>query len=153
MKLSHKRMLILFSAALNIGFVIAAAVMFAQHSGPFHRRSSKQIEQIVHRLDLQAPKEAEILDTIRQFRETVGRLDRNVKKARDDVMLLLGRKGPVDPKQLRRLNEKAQIQENLKTAAFEAHVLDLRSRLGDEKGALFFFLLLEQIQSKNRHPR
>jgi len=67
-------------------------------------------------------------------------------------MLSLARTGPVDQDQLHRLIESAEYQEKLKNQAFEAHVLELRNQLGNEKGALFFSFLLEHIKADDKSP-
>lgn len=153
MKLLYKRIFVMFSVALNIGFVIMAITMFYQHSRPFHESSWLEIVDNVHNLNLPEAQESAALDTIKRFRITVDKLDRDVKQAHSNILRLLARTGPVDRDQVHRLFEAADHQEKRKNEAFEAHVLQLRNQLGNEKGALFFSLLLENLKTEDRSPR
>lgn len=152
MKLLYKRIFIMFSVALNIGFVIMAIMMVYHHSRPFHERSWLEIVDIVQRLKLPDAQESAALDTIKQFRVMVDKLDQDVKQAHSNILLLLARTEPVDPNQLHRLIEAAGHQEKRKNEALEAHILELRNQLGNEKGALFFSLLLEQLKAEDQLP-
>ena len=69
-----------------------------------------------------------------------------------NILGLLSGEGDVDRKQLTHLFRAADEQERLKQEAFHAHVLELRDQLGDEKGARFFALLLENLKAKDDFP-
>ena len=152
MKLLHKRILIMFSVTLNIGFVIMAIITIHNHSKPFNERPWLEIVAIVHRLKLPEDRETAVMDTIRQFRDTFDRHHQEIKQARGDIIRLLAADGPVDPEQLHQRMQAADLREKSKNEAFEAHVLKLRDQLGNEKGALFFSLLLEHINAEDESP-
>ena len=152
MKLVYKRIFILFSVALNIGFVIMSIAMAYHHSRPFHERSWLEIVDIVDRLSLPKARENAVLATIKQFRAEFDNHHQNVRQARENIMQSLAASGPVDRDQLHRLIEAADQEEKLKNQAFEAHVLELREQLGNEKGALFFSLLLEHLKAGDEAP-
>lgn len=148
MTLSHKRLLVLFSIALNVGFIVMAIVMVLYHPKPFRERSWQELVGIVQELDLPAEPEDAVMENMRQFRETMDRYDRDLKQARDDVIRFLANDGPIDENHLHQLNETAQSWEKRKSDAFEAHVIELRSLLGNEKGARFFSLLQAHLESR-----
>ena len=150
MKLLHKRILILFSVALNIGFVVVALSMAVHHSRPFHERSWLEVVDIVDRLDLPRNQQADVLETIKVFRSNADKRDKDIKEARKKVLLLLAQSGPLDTGRLQGLIEAVRHQEEGKSRVFEDHVVRLRSQLGDEKGALFFTYLIKHLEAKHR---
>ena len=150
----RKRLLILFSAALNIGFVIMVIVMLINHPTSHRERTWREIVDIVQRLDLPASTEKSVIEAMTRFRETMKSYDHDLEGARRDIIRLLAGSGPVDRAELHRLFELAQAKENQKSSTFEAHVIDLRRQLGDEKGARFFSLLLVNLESQSdKHDR
>lgn len=154
MKLFHKRLLILFSVALNIGFVIMSIVMVVQHRDSSHNRSYRVIVDIVQQLNLPEDQQRTVLKTIEQFRDTMDQHNQNLKAARSDIVRRLAVPGPVDRSQLHPLTDAIGAEENIKNEAFEAHFMDLRNQLGNEKGAEFFRLLLAHFDTRDRthHP-
>lgn len=153
MKLLTKRILILFSAALNVGFVIVALTLVYQHARPLHERSWNELVEIVRQLNLPAAHSQAALDNIRNFLNTVDHLDKELQHARDEILCLLAESSPVDPDQLHERIEAADAYEKHKSERFEKHTLALRQILGNEKGAQFFTLLRRHIQSTDEKPR
>jgi hypothetical protein len=151
-RLFHKRLLILFSVALNIGFVIMAIVMLLHHPTSSHNRSYRAILDIVQQLNLPGDQERTVLETIQRFRVTMDRHDQDLKKARRNIVRFLSTNGPVDRDKLHRLTEAMQSEEKIKSMAFEAHFLDLRNLLGPEKGAQFFILLQAHHEAEDQTP-
>ena len=154
MNLYHKRMLIFFSVALNVGFVIMAIVMLVQHPNSSHKRSYRAILGVVSQLNLPEDQERAVLETIQRFRGTMDQHNQDLKKARSNIVRFLAVDGPVDRDQLHRLTNALDSEEKIKNNAFEAHFMDLRNQLGNEKGAQFFSLLLAHIETKDQtsHP-
>lgn len=150
MKLFHKRLLIFFSVALNVGFLIMAIVMMLHSTDASHHRSYQEILDIVKQLNLAGDQELALVETIKQFRTTLDQHNQDLKKARSAIVRLLAAAGPVDRNQLRRLTAAVGSEENLKNEAFEAHFMDIRSQLGHEKGAQFFTLLLARIEARDQ---
>jgi hypothetical protein len=66
-KLLTKRILILFSAALNVGFMIVALTLVYQHSRPLHERDWNQLVDIVRQLDLPAAQSQEARNRYNQL--------------------------------------------------------------------------------------
>jgi hypothetical protein len=152
-KLLYKRILIMFSVALNIGFVIMAIFISYHHPKPFDERSWSDITGIVQRLQLPKARADALLDTIQQFRATVDRHQLDLRQARTDVIRSLAGNGAVDRDRLHLLLEAVSHQEKIGKEAFEAHVLDIRRQLGDEKGAEFFLLLLEHLENEDHRTQ
>lgn len=151
MKLIYKRGLVLFSVALNVGFVIVALILVYQHSTHSHDHGWRELVAIVGKLDLPAEQSRRVLDDMRQFHSDVEALDRELERARGRVMALLARKGPVDREQLHRLMEAVDERGRRKSERFERHIIELRHLLGDEKGSQFFSLLQRHMQSTHAH--
>ena len=152
MKLYPKRLLILFSVALNIGFAIVAIVMMVHHPASPHNRSSRAILGIVQQLNLPADQERTVVQRIQQFRATLDQNHQDVKAARSDILRYLATPGSVDRNQLHRLTIALESREKFKNEAFEGHFMELRDQLGNEKGAQFFSQLLAHLENKDRPP-
>lgn len=153
MKILYKRILIMFSVALNIGFIAMAITMACNHSISHHQRSWNELVHIVRHLDLPQTQENKVIESIKQFGTVVDRQHGDVKKARDSILALLAKDGPVNPDELHRTILSVDRQEALKNKAFETHVLELRSLLGDEKGAQYFSALLEHVRNRDKLPQ
>jgi hypothetical protein len=153
-KLFHKRLLILFSVALNIGFVIMAIVMMVSPQPSSSERSYRAILDIVRQLDLPEDQECSVLDTIQRFRHKMDRDHQGLKAARGNIVGCLAADGPVDRSRLDRLTQALNSGHMRRNAAVEEHFLDLRNQLGDQKGARFFTLLLKHHDAKDskNHP-
>lgn len=149
MTLFQKRLLVLFSVALNIGFVIMATVMIVNHPKSHRERNWRELVAIVHHLDLPASEETAVIDTMTRFRESMNRQDRDLRTARREIIRLLAAAGPLDASELHRRFEAAMAINRKKSEAFETHVMHLRRQLGDEKGAQFFSRLLVHLESKS----
>jgi hypothetical protein len=146
--LSQKRLLVFFSVALNVGFIVMAIVMAVHHPKPFRERAWQDLVGIVQDLDLPAAREKAVIENMGQFKETMEQYEHDLKQARSDIIRFLASDGPIDQNRLHLLIETAQSCEKRKSDAFEAHVLELRSLLGNEKGARFFSLLQAHIESR-----
>jgi hypothetical protein len=149
-KLVYKRIFVMFSVALNIGFVLVAVTLAYNPSMLFKKRAHRVITDIVQRLNLSEEQESAVLESVRHFRDTLHSHDKDLKKARADVLRLLATPGPLDPARLHALVQATNLQEEQKNHIFENHAIELRNRLGDEKGALFYSYLLERLESEDR---
>lgn len=149
MKLLYKRILILFSIALNVGFIIMTFTTGYHHYRPFHKNWLK-LADTVHQLDLPDSEENDVLDTIKKFRDVFDQHHLAIKQGRKEIMQVLAKTGPLDQVKLHQLLQATDQHEKRKNEIFEAHVVELRHRLGDEKGAQFFSLLLQQLDAEDR---
>ena len=141
MKLLHKRILILFSLALNVGFLIVAVPLFYTHSRPHDDRFQDEIAGVVKSLDLSPAVSRAVMDNINQFKTAFDELDDGIRKIRKDMEYLIQQRGPLDRDRLHELVLEDDELRKRKGEVFENHVVDLRRILGDEKGALYFIQL------------
>lgn len=153
MKLVHKRIFVLFSVALNIGCVLMAVILAYNPSMLYKKRPHKVMTDIVQRLNLPEEEESAVMGSVQLFRDTLHSHDKDLKEARVAVLRLLATPGPLDPARLHDLLQVANLQEKQKNQIFENHAIELRNRLGDEKGALFYSYLLERLESEGRPSR
>ena len=151
MKLLYKRILIIFSVALNIGFLIMAGTMFLNHNGK--SREMSKIEELVHSLSLTEPQENGLMEGIHKFKSVLENQDAKINLIRTDIVALASKPGPLDEHQLQQLNDALDQEEIKKNALFNTHVIDLRTALGNEKGAQFYSLLLEHIKNIHKTHR
>lgn len=141
MNIFYKRLLILFSVALNIGFIIMTVTTLYYHPQGHHKKNWKELTGIISRLALSEDREKNALECLSRFKSTMDRYDKDLKQARKSVILFLAESGPLDKQQLDKLIETVDEKEKIKRDLFEAHVIDLREKLGPEKGPMFFSLL------------
>lgn len=153
MKLVHKRIFVMFSVALNIGCVLMAVTLAYNPSMLHKKRPHEDITDIVQRLNLPEEEESAVIDSVQLFRDTLHSHDKDLKEARAAVLRLLATPGPLDPARLHVLVQATNLQEEQKNQIFENHAIELRNRLGDEKGGLFYSYLLERLESEDRPHR
>ena len=151
MNLLHKRILIFFSVALNIGFVIMAVFMFFNHPGRFHGESG--IEKIIQKLDLTEEQQENALKCIHRLRIAVENQEADIREARDNLIHMASKNGPLDQQRMNELCDVIDQEETDKNRLFLSHVVEMRNLLGDEKGARFYSLLLEHLENKNNPNR
>ncbi|SHK59221.1 Heavy-metal resistance [Desulfatibacillum alkenivorans DSM 16219] len=152
MNLLQKRILIIFSIALNIGFVVVALILVFQHSGSHHKATFEELAGIVHQLDLPEEQEQSALKCVKDFNVVIHQLHDELADARKNISLVLSADGPLAPEKLHAAIAAADKIQEEKSIKFEAHALELRSILGDEKGAEFFQLMharLKKTRDKN----
>lgn len=150
MKLVYKRILIFFSVALNIGFLATALYHSVDNTLPRKERRWQDLMAIVQDLNLPSEKAAEVTTLMAGFRDRIDALDKESRQTRMAAMDLMAAPGPLDRDELQRLMQSSQQQTLQKKEMFEAHVLQVREVLGDDKGAAFFQRLRDHIRSKRK---
>ncbi len=83
-----------------------------------------------------------------EFKSRMDEIDTLTHAARRETMDYMAFSGPLDQDRFHRLITATQKLEEEKRGLFEAHVLGIRTLLGDEKGAEFFSRLRAHILSK-----
>lgn len=154
MSLFWKRLGIVFSVALNIGFIGMAIFMVCQHgtSEQRHERFSRELVAMVQQLQLPEEKEKIVLKKIEGFDLFINKHKQNIRQAQSGILLCLAENGPLDRAKLQQHCALADKLVQKRDRAFEAHAIELRALLGDAKGAEFFGLLLEHLQSTCHAP-
>ena len=146
MKLVYKRILIIFSVALNIGFLIMAGSMFFNYNRNSHEIS--EIEEIVHSLNLTEAQEDKVMDSVHKLKSAIERQEAKINLARTNILTMASKPGPLDEPRLQKMIDTLNREEINKNSLFNTHVTELRTILGDEKGAEFYSSILEH--TKNR---
>lgn len=148
MSLVYKRILIFFSIALNIGFITMAGFHAYDRSIPKDERRWAELMTIVRELNLPREQVSEVTGMMADFREELDGIQTAVKAARMKAMDLLAEPGELDRERFKGLNQASDTLSHKKQQLFRAHVLEMRTLLGNEKGAEFFSRLRDHILSK-----
>jgi len=145
-----KRILIVFSAALNIGFILSALILVHNHPPIPHQRFSDQLKTATQGLGL-APDQEEVMVEVMERFEKQHRQNRlKIKGIRNQTLALLARPGPLDVKRFDALTRESDEQLLKINQDVKKHLSDVRKRLGDEKGAGFFSALLDQARTDQK---
>lgn len=152
MKFTSKRLLVLFSVALNIGFVIVAVVLIFHDGHPSHRGVQRQLTTMVERLDLPEAQKKAALESLKTFNIKIHELDADLKQAHIDLLRMLSQNKPLDQNELHRLVMQIGQRHNNKDKAFQGHIIALHTLLGNEKSAQFFSYLLENLEKGDAPP-
>lgn len=147
-----KRILIMFSVALNIGFIITAIVLHINHPLNPHHRYQAYAKEVVQRLNLPPEQNRDLRIYMDQFKEQIDATMQALLLARTDMLEVLSNPGPLDQKNFDKKNIALNLLTEQKNQEIRKHVLKMRKQLGDDKGAQFFAEMLAKIKSKKRHP-
>lgn len=151
MNFQIKRILVIFSVALNIGFMITSAVRFYCHiQASSHSNYFREFETAMRGLGLSRDQEKSVQKLIEDFkiRHDEGKL--RFKETRNRIFSLLSMPAPFDQRQFEALHAEIHRHNVEEDDDVRNHLLELRRVLGDEKGALFFSNLLKQTETENR---
>jgi len=150
MSLVYKRILIFFSIALNIGFIAMAGFHAYDRARPKQERRWAELMTIVRELNLPRDKASAVTGVMADFREELDGIDAAVKVARMKTMDYLAEPGALDRERFKSLNDNSDALSGKKQQLIRAHVLEMKTVLGNEKGAEFFSRFRDHILSK-RH--
>ena len=147
MTLTAKRMLVMFSVALNIGFVIMTAVFIYHRPPSFHHFFEVQAATL-SRLEVPPAVERSILDALAKMEDSHEQFVSRLHGTRQEAMTMLATPGPVDRKRFDTLGE--TISEILieRNRMVHEHLIEIRRQLGDEKGAAYFHAMLKEIEKR-----
>lgn len=151
MTMHAKRIWVLFSVALNIGFIITAIVLFYTHPSPMtHHHYHAHARKALAQLNLAPEQEKAALENMDRFRKLRDDSVQDFHKARTRMLSLLSQPGPLDHAQFDAISEQVAQLVTRKHERIRQHVLDMRKRLGDEKGAKFFAAMLAQVEATRK---
>lgn len=151
--MSHhlKRILIIFSVALNIGFAITAVVLYYNPpSHPHHRYWAFALETM-KRLDLPPEQNRDVTTYMDQFKQKMSTTMEAFHQAHIEKLKVLSKPGPLNQKEFNKANNAFKHIVERKHQEIQNHVLTMRQKLGDEKGAQFFSEMLAKVKSHKRH--
>lgn len=152
MSVTAKRVIFIFSITLNVGFLIMAAILVIQHP-PLPHSSAKMQLELLERLDLPEAVETHIIAAMDKMAADHDDFKRRHHLAINTSIALLAKPVPVDEERFLELNEKVVDLMTRQNLAVRERLLEIRRRLGDENGALFFTEMLKQVaMRKQREP-
>ncbi len=151
MKLIYKRIFIIFSVALNIGFLIMAVSMYFNHSPNLNKKSA--IYDIVQELKLNETQESEFLELIHKLRISVEKQETEINNARNEILRLASNPEPFDQNQSQHLSSILNQKEIVKNKLFNDHITEVRNLLGNQKAAQYYSLILDHIKKSEKTRR
>ena len=152
--MSHhlKRILIMFSVALNLGFIITASVLYINHPPRPHQRYRAIAHKTIEQLNLPPAQYTDTKAYIKQFEDQLEATIRALHQSRTDILLVLSKPGALDQQQYEVVTEILSQHAIKKRHLISRHLLQLRQKLGDEKGAQFFAAILAKVTDHQRRP-
>lgn len=147
-----KRIVIMFSVALNIGFIITAIVFHTNHPPRPPHRYQAHAKEVVQRLNLPPEQNRDLTIYMDQFKAEIDKTMQALHQARTDMLTVLSTPGPLDQKKFDETNTALNRLGERKHQEIRNHVLKMRKQLGDDKGAQFFAEMLAKVTSDKRHP-
>lgn len=152
MTFNAKRLLIMFSVALNIGFVIMAAIFVYNRPHSFHEFFEAQAATL-SRLEVPPVLEHAILDSLRQMEASHKAFVNQLHQARQEAMTMLATPAPVDLKRYDEIGDSISEIIIERNRLVHNHLIEIRKQLGDEKGAVFYQAMLKEIEQRRSEER
>lgn len=149
MNITAKKMGVMFSVALNIGFIIVAVWLIYNHPPPHYKGGIKKGLEIVSLMGLPADVAKSVSASMKKMEATHEKFVQQLHQTRNEGIRLLARPGPIDRDRFEALHDKGTDLINKNSRNVQKHLLEVRRRLGDEKGAQFFSELLKDIQKRD----
>lgn len=148
MNITLKRILIIFSIMLNIGFVITAAIVIYYHPANHRERHLTYSENAVKSLHLLPDKEKRMLAAVKDFHQKMSETKKDFKEYRAKILSVLAEPGPIDQDRFEASVNGIHERHGQLHEMIRGYVLKMRQDLGDENGARFFHELKRQLQSE-----
>ena len=149
MNIHLKRILIIFSAALNIGFLVTALFLIYNHpKDPPHHSHMKQINAALEQLDLPSEQEKDMREVIENFQVRQEQTISRFKQARTASLKVLAKPGPIDRIKFDEQSLEIKNIIDRRHVSIRNHLLEIRKLLGDENGARFFSTILRQVKAE-----
>ena len=146
MTLQVKRILTLFSVALNIGFLISAILLYMSHPTLHQRAYRVHAKKALESLNLPKDQEQTVTAAMERFEDSIDQIHLSFHQARSKMLSALAQPGPLDKNQFDAASEEVKQLLFRKDNRIRTHILEMRRRLGDEKGAQFFTAMLAQVK-------
>lgn len=150
MKLTHKRILIFFSVALNIGFLTMAGLNAWDRSVPKKDKRWNELRGIVLELKLPGEKADKALAVMAEFRDRMDVIEKNHRASHLETLDYLAGAETLDPDRLHALLLGSDQFTRKRRELFESHIMAMRQVLGDTDGLRFFARLRAHLESKYR---
>ncbi len=142
MNYHYKQILTAFSMALNIGFIVAAIVIYYNHPSGSHGRYSTNAKKIVDNSDLSSEKKQELITSLEQFTKEISGMGMKLHQGQVEMLRVLSRPGPLDVHSFDEIYARQSVLWKEKHEMLRDHLLFMRKELGDEKSDWFFSRIL-----------
>ena len=147
-----KRILILISVCLNLGFIIIAGVGYLSHSFSDSRHLPRSLRHIkvFDRLSLSPNQQTKIDQLVKEHLEKMGKVQGRVTAEKLAFLSLLELTARSEKDRLEAHIERIQRLEQDKEDVKLRHLVEIREVLTDEQSRKFFGMIAEHI--KKRRP-
>ena len=148
------RYLLIFSLALNIGFLVLFLAQQFRDGPPLHRGSPRELaDQVIKGLDLPGEQQEAMRALEASFEEQLRQMGRTVGAERLKVLELMADPGPLDEAALRAQEKVLQDLVRERFDMFLEHAGKMEEIIGPEKRAAFHAALLARIRQDRPEPR
>lgn len=151
MKTGSKRWVMIFSLALNVGFLVMAAYGYYAHNlaNSLHLRHSQAIEQSLRDLDMPSEIKLRAKEEFAQFTGRMQQIRTRIKATGNENFEILGKQGSFDEQAFDQNWDKIAVLWQQKHALVKAHLKKMRQILGPEYSVAFF----NNIKLKTRNDK
>ena len=142
------RFLLIFSLALNVGF-LAFFLHPLVFGFPEHRPPRFPTEEVIASLDLPADTEQSLRELMEDFGERLHANEEALQTARVHSLEVLATPGPLDEEGLERNKQELMELREERLQMLFAHAQSVEVTLGPELRTRFFSFLLEHLQERH----
>lgn len=147
------RYLLIFSLALNLGFLLL--FLFQQFVGrpPFHPGPPRELAaQVIKDLDLTPEQEKAMNELEAAFDKQSHQMERTGGEERFEVLKLMAAPGPLNEEALRAQEQVLLEMVQKRFDMFLTHARDMEEIIGPDKRAQFHSILMEHIKKDHPEP-
>ncbi len=137
-----RQILIAFSVALNVGFIVAALVIYWNHPSGSHYRYSPNAKKIVNTSNLSLEQKEHLTKCLEQFTRQMSAVGNDLHQSQVDMLKILSAPGSLDHDAFDKAYARQDILWKEKHAMLRDHLLLMRKELGDDKSTWFFSKIL-----------
>ncbi len=137
-----KQILTVFSAALNIGFIVAAITIYWHHPSESHYRYSTNAKKIIEASEFSPAEKENLIKYLEQFTRQISAVGTDLHQSQIALLKVLSAPGPMDYAAFDETYARQNILWDKKHQLLRDHLLHMRKELGDEKSAWFFSQML-----------
>lgn len=148
-----KKMLILFSVCLNIGFIVIAGYTLLHHKEFSKKRLQPGMRHIrlFEELHLSDEQQSGIDLIVSGYMDKMGKLSGLVRKERINLFKTLEEKGPMDDQKIKNHLKNIQKLEVEREVLKINHLKSIKGRLSDEQAGSFFQRLAMHTNKRYFH--
>ncbi len=144
MKNSTKNIALVFSVALNIGFIVAVIFIYFNHPATNHYGYLGRADKIIQAMDLPAEKRSELQNCLEQFEEEISFFGNSYRQIQIEILTLLAAPKQFDEAALEAVYVRQGEMSQKKRDIVKKHLVLMRKLLGSENSSHFFSSLLKR---------